>query len=401
MVRKKVEPTIKSTASSIFEKAVEVGKKHDFVVKSFEDGETFTHHVPTGVYGLDEHLDYGNGLPLGVMCEFYGKESAGKSFFAQKLCANAQKKYPDQTIIYVDLECALMKKRLEDIGVSVDKDKFMYIEQNLDITELLDGLIEYLKSEGDRVSIVVVDSIAAMEVNREHISGPPQFELPKVLGAKLRQLTGIAKKTNTTLIFINQIRDNIQLSMKMGIDAKFTPGGNAVKFFSHLRCEFKKIYGGEIKVDGRVVGHRVKLRTIKNKLGVPDLEYEFPLYYTFVPIEDRLFILGREFSISESSNKKIISVRNDTYTYNDLKIDGELAFKNALFKDNLLLDLYNDLSSVCDADGIMESEVLECLKNGPSVVTYDDMKTEEEYRKEEEKKQSEEIGGYGYLNDNQ
>lgn len=399
MAKKKTTKS-NSAADLFFKSAAEVGAKHGLEVKNFEDGENFTLHVPTGVYGLDEHLDYGKGLPLGVMCEFYGKESAGKSFFAQKLCANAQTVYPDQAIMYVDLECTLIRKRLEDIGLNLSKDRFIYLDQNMDVVAMLDGLIDYLDGNGDKISMVVIDSIAAMYVNTNESSGPPQFELPKILGNKLKVLTGIAKKRNTTLIFINQVRDNVSLAMKMGIDAKFTPGGNAVKFFSHLRCEFKKVYGGEIKVDGKVIGHKVKLKTIKNKLGIPGLEYEFPLYYTFVPVEDRLFILGREKSITESGTKKIIGVRSNVFSYGDLKVEGEKQFKYALFENNRLLDLYHDLQSVSDADGIMESEVIACLEEGPSESNYEDMLSEEEYQKIEAEKQIEETNKeYGYLGD--
>lgn len=225
--------------------------------------------IPTGSISLDIALGVG-GVPRGRIIEIYGPESSGKTTLAQHIVAECQKK--DGTAAFVDAEHALDPEYAKKLGVNIDELLVSQPDTGEQALEIVETLVR-----SNAVDLVVVDSVAALtpRAEIEGEMGDSHMGLQaRLMSQALRKLTSTVAKTNTTVIFINQIR------MKIGImfgNPETTPGGKALKFYSSVRIEIRR--RANIKKADKEVGMRAKIKVVKNKVSPPFQNTEVDLMY--------------------------------------------------------------------------------------------------------------------------
>lgn len=276
--------------------------------------------ISTGSISLDIALGIG-GVPRGRVVEIYGPESSGKTTLALHISANAQKK--GGTVAYVDAEHALDPNYAKKIGVQVDD---LLISQPDNGEQALE-IVETLVSSA-AVDLVVIDSVAALtpRAEIEGEMGASHMGLQaRLMSQALRKLTAIVAKSNTTVIFINQIR--MQIGVVFG-NPETTTGGKALKFYSSVRIEVRR--RAQIKWGEKVIGNRVYAKVVKSKVAPPFTVAEFDIMYDEgISWEGDLIDKGVEY--------KIVKKAGSWLSYGDIKLgQGREASKRLLRADKKL-----------------------------------------------------------------
>lgn len=274
--------------------------------------------IPTGSLSLDLALGVG-GVPKGRIIEIYGPEASGKTTLAMHIISEVQKE--GGVAAFVDAEHALDPDRAKAVGVKVDK---LLISQPDNGEQALDIVEALVRSNA--VDIIVVDSVAAL-VPRAEIEGEmgdSHMGLhARLMSQALRKLTGIISKSKSTVIFINQIR------MKIGVmfgNPETTTGGQALKFYSSVRIEVRKM--AQIKQGEAIVGNRVKAKIVKNKVSAPFKTTEFDIMFSEGGISYTGDLLDTALRYS------IIQKNGNTYTYGETKLGIGRENAKSFLQDN-------------------------------------------------------------------
>ena len=271
----------------------------------------------TGSLGLDIALGIG-GVPKGRVIEVYGPESSGKTTLTLHIIAEAQK--TGGTCAFIDAEHALDPGYAKKLGVNIDELLISQPDTGEQALEISDTLV---KSEG--IDLLVIDSVAAL-VPRAELEGEMGDSLPglqaRLMSQALRKLTSSISKTNTMVVFINQLR------MKIGVmfgSPEVTTGGNALKFYSSVRLDIRRI--GAIKDKDNIIGNQTRVKVVKNKMAPPFKMVEFDIMYG-----EGISKIGEIIDLGVQA--EIIDKSGAWYSYKDEKIGQGRENTKQFLKDN-------------------------------------------------------------------
>jgi recombination protein RecA len=279
--------------------------------------------ISTGCLSLDLATGVG-GMPRGRIVEIFGTESSGKTTLALHVAAEAQKK--DGIVAFIDAEHGLDAQYARKLGVNTDE---LLISQP-DTGEQALEIAETLVRSG-AVDVIIVDSVAAL-VPKAEIEGDmgdaPMGQQARLMSQAMRKLAGVVSKTRTTMIFINQIRE--KLGVMFG-SPETTTGGRALKFYSSMRLDIRRI--ASIKQGTDVIGNRTKVKVVKNKVAPPFKEVEFDIVYGLgISTEGDILDLAVEHNLIRKSGS--------WYSYNDERIgQGRENVKTYLRENPDLLEM--------------------------------------------------------------
>lgn len=292
--------------------------------------------ISTGSIGLDDALGIG-GLPRGRIVEIFGPESSGKTTLALHVVAEAQKS--GGICAYIDAEHAMDPEYAKKLGVKIDELLISQPDAGEQALEICESLVR-----SGKIDVIVIDSVAAL-TPRDEIEGDMGAQhmgkQARLMSQALRKLTAIVAKSKTIIIFINQIR--MQIGIMFG-NPETTPGGKALKFYTSVRLDIRRI--ASIKKGEEVVGGRVRVKVVKNKVAAPFKQTEFDLLYgEGISKEGEIIALAEKYGLIQKSGssysfgeEKLGRGYDATRTFlkENPKIQNEiLKLIRAKFKENL------------------------------------------------------------------
>ena len=259
--------------------------------------------VSTGSIGLDAALGVG-GLPRGRIIEIFGPESSGKTTLSLHCVAEAQK--AGGVCAFIDAEHAMDPEYAKRLGVKIDELLLSQPDTGEQALEIVDSLVR-----SGKLDVIVIDSVAAL-TPKDEIEGDMGAhhvgKQARLMSQALRKLTAIVAKSKTIVIFINQIR--MQIGVMFG-NPETTPGGKALKFYTSVRLDIRRI--AQIKKGEEVMGGRTRVKVVKNKVAAPFKQTEFDLMYNEgISREGEMIALGEKFGLIQKSGS--------TYKYNGEKL---------------------------------------------------------------------------------
>lgn len=322
----------KDDSSAIADTIAEIKSRFgdESIMKLGEKPKVNVDVIPTGSIGLDAALGLG-GLPRGRIVEIFGPESSGKTTLALHVIAEAQKK--NGICAFIDAEHAMDPDYAARLGVNINN---LLISQP-DAGEQALEIVESLVRSG-KIDVIVIDSVAAL-TPRDEIEGDMGAQhvgkQARLMSQALRKLTAIVAKSKTIVIFINQIR--MQIGVMFG-NPETTPGGKALKFYTSVRLDIRRI--AQIKKGEEIMGGRVRVKVVKNKVAAPFKQTEFDLMYNEgISLEGEMIALGEKM--------KLITKSGSSYAYGDIKLgrgyDSTRQFlkekENKAIKDTILKEI--------------------------------------------------------------
>ena len=290
--------------------------------------------IPTGSIGVDWALGIG-GLPRGRIIEIFGPESSGKTTLSLHVIAEAQKK--GGICAFIDAEHALDPEYAKKLGVKIED---LLVSQP-DTGEQALEIVESLVRSG-KMDVIVIDSVAAL-TPKDEIEGDMGAQhvgkQARLMSQALRKLTAIVSKTKTVVIFINQIR--MQIGVMFG-NPETTPGGKALKFYTSVRLDIRRI--AQIKKGDEVMGGRHRVKVVKNKVAAPFRQSEFDMLYgEGISRDGELLALGEKYGVVEKSS-------GGAYSYGEHKLGRGYDAARTFLHENkpILTQLLKDVRAKLD-----------------------------------------------------
>lgn len=273
--------------------------------------------IPTGSIGLDAALGVG-GVPRGRIIEIFGPESSGKTTLSLHIIAEAQKL--GGVCAFIDAEHAMDPEYSQRLGVNINQLLISQPDNGEQALEIVESLVR-----SGKMDVIVIDSVAAL-TPKDEIEGDMGAhhvgKQARLMSQALRKLTAIVAKSKTVVIFINQIR--MQIGVMFG-NPETTPGGKALKFYTSVRMDIRRI--AQIKKGEEIMGGRIRVKVVKNKVAAPFKQTEFDLMYNEgISREGEIIALGEKMSI--------ISKSGTSYSYGDEKLGRGYDATRQFLKEN-------------------------------------------------------------------
>lgn len=295
MLKKKEKKEEKTVGMAVLEdtlKSIQTKFGEGSIMKFGDSPKVDVNVIPTGSIGLDMALGVG-GIPRGRIIEIFGPESSGKTTLSLHIVAEAQKK--GGVCAYIDAEHAMDPEYTKKLGVNINNLLISQPDNGEQALEIVESLVRTGK-----IDVIVIDSVAALTPKDEIEGDMGAYHVGKqarLMSQALRKLTAIVARSKTVVIFINQIR--MQIGVMFG-NPETTPGGKALKFYTSVRLDIRKI--AQIKKGEDVVGSRTRVKIVKNKVAAPFKQTEFDIIYNEgISREGELMALGEKFKIIEKT----------------------------------------------------------------------------------------------------